>query len=84
MSSHNASRGTDIRNLRTHQTQWTISLVLIEAPERIDNISDTALHTFRNHYRDDSPSPKTTSSTTFTASYTHRVIETSSQTIYPK
>ena len=24
-----------------------------EAPERIDNISDTALHTFRNHYRDD-------------------------------
>ena len=25
-----------------------------EAPERIDNISDTALNTFRNHYRDDS------------------------------
>ena len=25
-----------------------------EAPERIDNISDTALHAFRNHYRDDS------------------------------
>ena len=24
-----------------------------EAPERIDNISDTALHTFRNRYRDD-------------------------------
>ena len=24
-----------------------------EAPERIDNISDTALHAFRNHYRDD-------------------------------
>ena len=23
------------------------------APERIDNISDTALHAFRNHYRDD-------------------------------
>ena len=28
--------------------------VFDEAPERIDNISDTALHTFRNHYRDDS------------------------------
>ena len=25
-----------------------------EAPERIDNISDTALNAFRNHYRDDS------------------------------
>ena len=25
-----------------------------EAPERIDNISDTALHAFRNHYRDNS------------------------------
>ena len=25
-----------------------------EAPERIDNISDTALNVFRNHYRDDS------------------------------
>ena len=25
-----------------------------EAPERIDNISDTALRAFRNHYRDDS------------------------------
>ncbi len=24
-----------------------------EAPERIDNISDTALHTFQEHYRDD-------------------------------
>ena len=30
------------------------------------------------------PSPKMTYSTTFTASYTHRVIETSSQTIYPR
>ena len=25
-----------------------------DEPERIDNISDTALHAFRNHYRDDS------------------------------
>ena len=50
----NASRGGNTRVLRTHQITTGTFQGFDEAPERIDNISDTALNAFRNHYRDDS------------------------------
>ena len=50
---HNVSRGTDTRNLRMSPTRPGMFEGIDKPPDRLDNISDTALHAFREHYRDD-------------------------------
>ena len=67
---------TPCRHIKTQQATFQ---GFDEAPERIDNISDTALRAFQEHYSDDTLSPRMTSSITSTGSYTHPVTESSSQ-----
>ena len=44
---------TNIRNRRISQNASESLLGIDDTPDRIDNISDTALRTFREHYNDD-------------------------------
>ena len=72
-------------NLQTCQTRQANEFQgFDEAPERIDNISDTALRAFREHYSDDTITKDDIFDYVYGVSYTHRVTENSSPTIYPR
>ena len=53
MLPHSAFRGGDTHVPADTSNATNTFQGFDEAPERIDNISDTALNAFRNHYRDD-------------------------------